>query len=207
MPESRESNTQPREARERIDAIRRRDPAALETAARENVGPLLRAARAAGLSDEDAHDAVQGALLVFVEKADQFDGRATLRTWLFGILFRKVAERRRATVREEAVDDIEAVVDARFDARGQWIRPARSPEADLVAGQAMRALEECLDRLPERRRTAFVLREVEQLDVDEVCNVLDVTRNNLGVLLFRARNALRECLESKGIEGSADAAL
>jgi len=48
---------------------------------------------------------------------------------------------------------------------------------------------------------------VEQLDVDEVCNVLEVTRNNLGVLLFRARNALRECLESKGIEGSADVAL
>lgn len=199
--------TPPREARERIDAIRRRDPAALEAVARENLGPLLRAARAAGLTGEDAYDAVQGALLVFVEKADQFDGRASVRTWLFGILFRKVAERRRAFAREEPVDDIEAVVDARFDARGQWIRPPRSPDAELAAGQAMAALEECLDRLPERRRSAFVLREVEQLEMDEVCNVLDVTRNNLGVLLFRARNALRECLESKGIEGSADAAL
>jgi len=207
VSEMRGSTTAPREARERIDAIRRRDPAALEAAARENLGPLLRAARAAGLTGDDAYDAVQAALLVFVEKADQFDGRASLRTWLFGILFRKVAERRRAFVREEAVDDIEAVVAARFDARGQWIRPPRAPDAELAAGLAMAALEECLERLPERRRTAFVLREVEQLDVDEVCNVLEVTRNNLGVLLFRARNALRECLESKGIEGSADVAL
>ncbi|HLQ59446.1 MAG TPA: sigma-70 family RNA polymerase sigma factor [Gemmatimonadales bacterium] len=199
--------TTPREPPERCDAIRRRDPAALEAAARENIGPLLRGARAAGLSGGDAYDAVQEALLVFVEKADRYDGRASVRTWLFGILFNKIAERRRAVAREEPVDDIDAVVDARFDARGQWIKPPRAPDAELAAGQAMKMLEECLDQLPERRRAAFVLREVEQLDVDEVCNVLDVSRNNLGVLLFRARNALRECLESKGIEGSADVAL
>lgn len=197
----------PREPPQRFDAIRRRDPAALEAVARENIGPLLRGARAAGLSGGDAYDAVQEALLVFVEKADRYDGRASVRTWLFGILFNKIAERRRAVAREEAVDDIDAVVNARFDARGQWIKPPRSPDAELAAGQAMTMLEECLDQLPERRRAAFVLREVEQLDVDEVCNVLEVSRNNLGVLLFRARNALRECLESKGIEGSADVAL
>jgi RNA polymerase sigma-70 factor (ECF subfamily) len=196
-----------RESPERSDAIRRRDPVTLEAVARENVGPLLRAARAAGLSDADARDTVQEALLVFVQKADSYDGRARVRTWLFGILFNKVAERRRAVAREEATDDIEAVVDARFDARGQWIKPPRSPDADLAAGQAMQLLQECLDQLPERRRAAFVLREVEQLDVDEVCNVLEVSRNNLGVLLFRARNALRECLESKGVEGSSDVTL
>lgn len=189
------------------DAIRRRDPAALEAVARENVGPLVRAARAAGLGDADAYDTVQEALLVFVEKADRYDGRASVRTWLFGILFNKIAERRRAVAREEATDDIEAVVNARFSARGQWIKPPRTPEAELAAGQAMKMLEECLEQLPERRRAAFVLREVEQLDVEEVCNVLEVSRNNLGVLLFRARNALRECLESKGMEGSADVTL
>lgn len=189
------------------DSIRSRDPAALEAVARENIGPLLRGARAAGLNGADAYDVVQEVLLVFVQKADRYDGRASVRTWLFGILFNKIAERRRAVAREETVDDIDAVVDARFDARGQWIKPPRSPDAELAAGQAMKMLEECLDQLPERRRVAFVLREVEQLDVDEVCNVLHVSRNNLGVLLFRARNALRECLESKGIEGSADVAL
>ncbi|MDP3911895.1 MAG: sigma-70 family RNA polymerase sigma factor [Gemmatimonadales bacterium] len=199
--------TTPREPLQRRDAIRGRDPAALEAVARENIGPLLRGARAAGLSGADAYDAVQEVLLVFVEKADRYDGRASVRTWLFGILFNKIAERRRAVAREATVDDIDAVVDARFDARGQWIKPPRSPDVQLAAGQAMKMLEECLERLPERRRAAFVLREVEQLDVDEVCNVLEVSRNNLRVLLFRARNALRECLESKGIEGSADVAL
>lgn len=196
-----------REPRDRVDAIRRRDPAALDAVVRANLQPLLRAARAAGLTKDAAYDAVQETLLVFVKKADQFDGRASVRTWLFGILFRKVAEQRRAFAREEAVDDVDAVVDARFDQAGRWLRPPRSPDADLAAGQAMAWLEECLERLPERRRVAFVLREVEQLEVEEVCNVLEISRNNLGVLLFRARNALRECLEARGIRGSADVAL
>jgi RNA polymerase sigma-70 factor (ECF subfamily) len=197
--------TETREPREFIEAIRRRDPDALERAARDNLQPLLRAARAAGLSRDDAYDVVQEVMLVFVQKADQFDGRAKLRTWLFGILFNKVAERRRAFAREEAVDEIDAVVDARFDQAGQWIRPPRSPAADLSAAQAMDWLAECLEQVPERRRAAFVLREVEQLEPDEVCKALGISRNNLGVLLFRARNALRECLERKGIRGSADA--
>jgi RNA polymerase sigma-70 factor (ECF subfamily) len=50
---------------------------------------------------------------------------------------------------------------------------------------------------------AFVLREVEGLDTDEVCKILEVTRTNLGVLFHRVRNRLRECLEAKGIEGTA----
>lgn len=196
-----------REQPDRIDGIRRRDPAVLEAVARANFQPLLRGARAAGLTGDDAYDVVQEALLVLVQKAEAFDGRASVRTWLFGILFNKVAERRRAFAREAPVDDIETVVSARFDQAGRWLRPPRSPDADLAAGQAMEWLEECLERLPERRRAAFVLREVEQLELEEVCNILEVSRNNLGVLLFRARNGLRECLEAKGIRGSADVAL
>ncbi len=55
--------------------------------------------------------------------------------------------------------------------------------------------------VPLQQRMAFVLREVEDLSTVEICKILDVTRTNLGVLLYRARNRLRECLESKGIKG------
>jgi RNA polymerase sigma-70 factor (ECF subfamily) len=199
--------TTSRERPARIDAIRRRDPDALEAVAGENMLPLVRAARAWGLRGDDANDAVQDTLLVFVQKADQFDGRASVRTWLFGILFRKVAERRRALVREEAVDDVESVMDARFDPAGRWIRPPRPADAAATAGEIMARVEECLEQVPERSRSAFVLREVEQLDTNAVCKILDVSANNLGVMLYRARNRLRECLEAKGIRGSADAAV
>lgn len=199
--------TTPREPQARIDAIRRRDPDALEAVARECLLPLTRAARAWGLAGDDVQDAVQEALLVFVRKAEQFDGRASVRTWLFGILIRKIAERRRALVREEAVDDIDAVVDARFDADGRWLRPPRPTDAAATAGEVMTRVEECLEDVPDRPRSAFLLREVEQMETGEVCKVLGVSANNLGVMLYRARNRLRECLEAKGIHGSADAAV
>lgn len=179
----------------------------MEAVAREHLPPLVRAARAAGLRADDAHDTVQEALLVFVNKADQFDGRASVRTWLFGILFHKIRERRRALAREEAVDDIEAAVNARFDAAGRWLRPPQPADAVATASEIMARLEECLDQLPERPRSAFVLREIEQMETTEVCNILDVSPNNLGVMLYRARNRLRECLETKGIHGSADASV
>jgi RNA polymerase sigma-70 factor, ECF subfamily len=198
---------EPREPQDRIDAIRAGDPDTLEQVARENLPILLRAARAAGLDSDDAHDAVQETLLVFVRRAGEFDGRAAVRTWLFGILLKKISERRRAFAREETVDDIEAVVDARFDAAGRWSRPPRGPDADLSADQAMQWLKECLEQLPDRRRLAFVLREVDQLETAEVCKVLEVSPNNLGVLLFRARSALRECMETKGIRGTRDVVL
>lgn len=179
----------------------------MEAVARETLPALLRGARAAGLSADDAHDVVQETLLVFVQKAQEFDGRARVLTWLFGILFHKIREQRRAFAREETVDDIQAAVDARFDAAGRWLRPPLSPDREAAADQAMAWLGDCLEQLPGRRRAAFVLREVDQLEIDEACKVLDVSRNNLGVLLFRARNALRECLEKKGIRGSNDVVL
>ena len=54
--------------------------------------------------------------------------------------------------------------------------------------------------MPERHRLAFVLKELEGLETKEICNILEVTGTNLGVILYRARNRLRECLESRGFE-------
>lgn len=68
-------------------------------------------------------------------------------------------------------------------------------------------LSDCMEALSERRRIAFVMREIEQMGVAEICKILELSPNNLGVLLFRARNSLRECMESKGVRGSADVAL
>ncbi len=62
-------------------------------------------------------------------------------------------------------------------------------------------IEECLEGLPTKQRMAFILREVQELESKEVCKILEVTVTNLGVLLYRARNRLRECLEAKGVRG------
>jgi RNA polymerase sigma-70 factor (ECF subfamily) len=195
------------ESPDRTAAIRSGDPEALEAVVRECLPGLLRTAAAAGLPRDRAEDVVQESLLVFVERAADFDGRARAATWIHGILVRKIWETRRGLRRETHEEDIDRLVDERFDADGTWIRPPRGPEGALARGELRRELTSCLDGLPDRQRVAFTLREVEGFSTDEVCNILDVTANNLGVLLFRARNGLRECLESRGYRGSADAAL
>lgn len=191
----------------RTAGIRARDPGVLDEVVHECLPGLLRAARAAGLDREAAEDAVQDAFLVFVRRAHEFDGRARASTWLYGILMKKIGERRRAQGRDAGREDIDEVMEARFDGDGRWIRPPRGPAEELARAEVRRHLKDCLEGIPDRQRQAYVLREVEDLDTKAVCNVLEVSPNNLGVLLYRARNRLRECLEAKGLHGSADAAL
>jgi hypothetical protein len=85
------------------------------------------------------------------------------------------------------------------------IRPPKAPNPILPAfiSPSFAASSLRVAR-PSRRpqRLAFLLREVEGLETKETCKILEVTRTNLGVLLYRARNRLRACLERLGIEGS-----
>lgn len=192
---------------DRVSAIRAGDRRVLEEVVRECLPGLLRSARAAGLPPDRAEDAVQGSLLVFVERAADFDGRARACTWLQGILLRKIWEERRGVRREADREEIDQMVEDRFDAVGNWVRPPQGPVEALVRGEFRRELDSCLEDLPDRQRLAFTLREVEGFETTEICNILNVSANNLGVLLFRARNGLRECLEARGFEGSGDATL
>ena len=198
------------EKTEMIAAIRRRDPAVLELIVRECLPGLLRTARVSGLSLDRAEDAVQACLLVFIQRAADFDGRAKASSWIHGILARKILEVRRDARRYtegEEVDVIDEIVDRRFDPGGNWARPPQGPLQALVRGEFRRELQSCLGRLPDRQRLAFVLREIDDLDTSAIGNILGVSVNNLGVLLFRARSKLRECRESKGFEGSGDASV
>ena len=179
--------------------IRAREPAAIRAVIHEYLPHILRAARGAGLSHERADDTTQEVFKTFIETADRFEGRSHVRTWLFGILYHKISEQRRHAQREERGDDIDEVMESRFDERGMWGRPPAAADADMYAEEIRRHIADCMEPLNEKQRMAFVLREVEGLDSDEICNALDVSRTNLGVLLYRARNALRECLEQKNV--------
>lgn len=195
---------QARTFEDRIASIRRGDAEILTQVARENIDLLLRAARAAGMGREDAADVVQETLLVFVRRCAEFDGRASERTWLYGILLNKISEQRKKSRRHDETDNIDSIVAERFDTSGGWVRPVQTPESYAAGAQAIDFLNQCADDLPEQRRLVFLLRDVEQLEPDEICKILGLSANNLRVVLFRARNALRECMESKGIHGSAD---
>lgn len=190
-----------------IKGVQAGDANTLETVIRDCLPALLRTARASGLSVDRAEDAVQASLVVFVQRAGDFDGRARVCTWIHGILWRKIWEERRGVRRDGEHENIDVLVGRRFNAEGSWSRPPQGPAEALLRGEFRRELHECLRGLPDRHRVAFTLREVEGFETEEICNILDVSANNLGVILFRARNKLRECLESRGYEGSSDAAV
>ena len=185
--------------------IRRRDAAILDTVVRDALPGLLRAARAAGISADAVEDLVHETVLVFLRRADAFDGRARASTWLQGILANKVLEARRTARREEPSDDIDAVFERQFDSEGAWIRRPSGPARDAIRDDVRRLLAGCLKGLPRRQRDAFLLREVDGLETSELCKILNVSANNVGVLLFRARIHLRACLERHEIQGSVDA--
>lgn len=179
--------------------IRPREPNTLEEIVRKYLPQVVRAARAAGLAPHEADDAAQSTFITFLEKAETFEGRSHVRTWLFGILFRKVMEMRRGIGRDRETDEIDDIVESRFNANGSWIRPPQAADAELYARQVREGIDDCLETAPPKQRMAFVLREVEGMTTAEVCKILEVTDTNFGVLLYRVRNRLRECLEAKGV--------
>ena len=188
-----------------VERIRSSDPTAIQVVVEAYLPQILRAARGAGLDPARAEDVTQATFATFIERAADFEGRSHVRTWLFGILYRKVAEARRGLGRDQKSDNIDDVIETRFKPDGTWRNP---PQPLRLYGAEVRELiEECLEALPTAQRMSFVLREIEEISTEEICQILDVTSTNLGVLLFRGRNRLRECLEGKGVEGSHDAEL
>ncbi len=98
------------------------------------------------------------------------------------------------------MDEIDDVVERRFDAKGSWVRPPQPVDVQLYASEIREFFEDCLEKVPTQQRMAFVLREVDELSSKEICKILNITSTNLGVLMYRVRNRLRECLEAKGVE-------
>jgi RNA polymerase sigma-70 factor (ECF subfamily) len=149
---------------------------------------------------ESAEDAVQETLLAALAAEASFAGRSNLRTWLTGILKHKIIDAIRRTSREIALDteETEPDTDALFDGRGHWRESPEAwdnPDGALHQKQFLQALEKCLMGLPARTAQVFMLREHLGLETKEICKELGLTATHCWVLLYRARMALRECLE------------
>ncbi len=182
---------------ERVALLKKRAPGAVEALIEEYASPMLASAIAWGLPRADAEETVQDAFLDFLGAIDRFEGRSALKTFLFGVLFNKCSERRRKSRREEATEDIEAAFDSRFGYLGVWNSLPRGPEEEAVNDELKDWLAQCAKSLSPDQRTAFRLKVVEGIATEDACKMLGVSATNFGVLLFRSRNKLRECLEKK----------
>ena len=177
--------------------LRQREPDAIEEAVRAHSGDLLHAAMGLGFAVDAAEELVQRVWATFVQAVVKFEGRSSVRTFLFGILYNKALELRREQARFDTSDPIEEVIERRFHSDGHWKDPPKDPERMLLAMETTDIVQGCLDALPVKQRMAFFLKHVREEATEEVCNVLGVSVTNLGVLLFRARHRLRECVEKK----------
>ncbi len=178
--------------------LRRRDPEILAAVVRDHTRRLYRAARGMGFREDEAEDLVQDVFATFLQTLDRFEGRSQVHTWLFGVLHRKILERRRDSYREERNDPIDEVFESRFDTRGNWARPPEDLHRLLESKEIGDAIRQCLEGLPGSQREVFVLREMEGVETAEVCKILAITATNMSVLMHRARNRLRECIEARG---------
>ncbi len=187
------------ESAEFINNLRHKDHVALEQVVRKHTRHLYKACLGLGFKDIEAEDIVQSVWITFFDVVDKFEARSQIRTFLFGILYNKASEHRRSTQRMKPTDSIEDVLDAHFDQNGHWLlsHSPLDPHRFLESAQTMAIISKCIEFLPLNQKMAFILKEVEDEVTEQICEILKVTSTNLGVLLFRARNQLRECIESK----------
>lgn len=154
-----------------------------------------------------AENAVQEALLAAFEARDSFSGRSSERTWLVGILKRKVFDHFRKASRERPVEDVDSLqgpAEDLFDSKGRWkVGPSdwgSATDSSTQRAEFWEVLSECMKGMPDRLAKVFMLREIDGLEGSEVCKVLSVTETNLWVMMHRARARLRKCLEENWFE-------
>ena len=142
------------------------------------------------LGDSDAaEEAVQEALLAAYRSRDRFDGRSSERTWLIGILRHKVLDRIRKDRREA-----EHTEEVKWYKRGHWAQKQQkwpdTLEDEEIRGTVVKALE----ALPDQMRRALVLREIDRIPSETVCEILGVSRTNLWTLIHRGKLRLRRAV-------------
>jgi RNA polymerase sigma-70 factor (ECF subfamily) len=182
------------------------DEVALGELVRRYQASLIRLAIALLANHALAEEAVQDTWIAVVDGLSSFEGRSSLKTWIFRILTNRAKTRlaREArsvpfsALRDSDLDD-PSVEPTRFTRDGGWAQPPQSfscdPENQLMNKEAIGCLERALQELPPNQRAVVTLRDVEGLEADEVCNVLAIRETNQRVLLHRARSKLRRALE------------
>ena len=160
------------------------------------------------LRDETlAEDVVQEALAAALTSAKEFAGRSALKTWVFAILRNKIIDQIRLQSRTTNVssfsqqeESLDETFETQFKANAHWSPGHRpndwgNPEEALRQQRFWDVFDACLKHLPENTARVFMMREFLEFETAEVCQELSITISNCNVILHRARNGLRNCLE------------
>ncbi len=196
---------------ELVARLRAGDEQAFATLVEDLNQPMLRVAMGYVRDRTAAEEVVQDAWVAVLNGLDRFEGRSSLRTWIFRIVMNRAIsrfdkERRSLPFSALAGDEDGPSVDPdRFlpptDPRspGGWADPPRSwesiPETALTSAETMAVIRESIDRLPPGQRAVMTLRDLQGVTSAEACQILDISETNQRVLLHRGRTKVRRALE------------
>lgn len=188
------------------------DEAAFSELVRTHHASLLRVARTFVSDHGAAEEVVQDTWLGVLKGLPAFEGRSSLKTWIFRILVNRSRTRGARDGRtvvfsalEDPSGDSGDLMD-RFSADGRWTHPPalwkeQSPEDLLLRSETVTSIEDAIAALPPSQRAVMTMRDIEGIDARDVCNVLDISETNQRVLLHRARTRVRAVLEARLTRG------
>lgn len=197
-----------------VAALRRRDEAAFSQLVTAHHTSLLRVARLYVNSPAVCEEVVQETWLGVLKGLDRFEGRCTLKTWIFQIMVNRAKTRGEREGRmipfsalfDPASDPVDPAVDpSQFNENdpewpGGWVTQPRNwgdstPEQSLLSREFRALVEAAIDALPANQKEVITLRDVQGWTSEEVCNILGVSETNQRVLLHRARSKVRQALD------------
>lgn len=191
------------EERDLLDRLRAGDEEAFAMLVRRHHPAMVRLASAYVPNRAVAEEVVQEAWLGVVRGIERFEGRSSLKTWLYRIVVNRA---RTAGVREhrETPIDLTGPVE-QFGPHGGWVDPpvpwTDAVDDRLTAATTLERLPALLAELPDSQRQVVTLRDVDGLSPEETCAVLGISESNHRVLLHRGRARLRGLLDAELREG------
>lgn len=147
-------------------------------------------------NQQDAEDILQNTFLNAITHMKSFEGRSSLSTWLYRIAANEALMLIRKRKPNINIDDIQHEDADEIPLPETFVDWSVLPEKELLTGEAQKAIEAAVKKLPESLRMVFILRDVEDLSIKETAEVLNLTEVNVKTRLLRARMALREQLSS-----------
>lgn len=170
---------------------------------------LVQLARQYVRTDASAEDVAQDTWMAVVRGVDRFEGRSSLRTWLFRILVNRARSTGSSEARTVPVDPTWSAateLSGRFDRGGMWVEPpvpfTDAVEDGIVNKPTVHLVRQAIDQLGEPQRSVVTLRDVEGQSTMEVASLLGLSPSNVRVMLHRSRQKIRAAIEGAGQDRS-----
>lgn len=153
------------------------------------------------VNDEElAKDLLQETFFAALKSAENFKGEASERTWLFSILKRKIIDHYRKSNSTKGKAEVKMNFVSEEETSEDWIE-AKVAEKDLNAEDLLEneelglAIENCINKLPEKQAKIFTMKTIDGISTEEICNEMNITPSNLWVMIHRARTGIMNCLD------------